>query len=55
MSHKGIEIRSAYSRISLAEIVSRPVALDLDNLLKREKTLLRLIGLKMNLLLLVTM
>ena len=54
MLHKGIEIRSAHSRISLAEILSRPVALDLDNLFKREKTLL-LIGLKMNLLLLLTM
>ena len=31
MLHKGIEIRSAHSRISLAEILSRPVALDLDN------------------------
>ena len=38
MLHKGIEIRSAHSRISLAEILSRPVALDLDNLFKREKT-----------------
>ena len=42
MLHKGIEIRSAHSRISLAEILSRPVALDLDNLFKREKTLLLL-------------
>ena len=49
MLHKGIEIRSAHSRISLAEILSRPVALDLDNLFKREKTLLLLIALKMNL------
>ena len=48
MLHKGIEIRSAHSRISLAEILSRPVALDLDNLFKREKTLLLLIGLKMS-------
>ena len=55
MVHKGIEIRSAHSRISLAEILLRPVALDLDNLFKREKTLLLLIGLKMNLLLLLTM
>ena len=53
--HKGIEIRSAHSRISLAEILSRPVALDLDNLFRREKTLLLLIGLKTNLLLLQTM
>ena len=45
MLHKGIEIRSAHSRISFAEILSRPVALDLDNLFKREKTLLLLIGL----------
>ena len=55
MLHKEIEIRSAHSRISLAETLSRPVALDLDNLFKREKTLLLLIGLKMNLLLLLTM
>ena len=40
MLHKGIEIRSTLSRISLAEILSRPVALDLDNLFKREKILL---------------
>ena len=53
MLHNGIEIRSAHSRISLAEILSRAVALDLDNLFKREKTLL--IGLKMNLLSLLTM
>ena len=50
MLHKGIEIRTAHSRVSLAERLSRPVALDLDNLLQREKTLLPLIGLKMNLL-----
>ena len=31
MVHKRIEIRSAHSRISLAEILLRPVALDLDN------------------------
>ena len=55
MLHKGIEIRSAHSRISLTEILSRPVTLDLDNLFKREKTLLLLIGLKMNLLSLLTM
>ena len=53
--HKGIEIRSADSRISLPEILLRPVALDLDNLFRREKTLLLLIGLNMNLLLLLTM
>ena len=52
--HKGIEIRSAHSRISLAEILSRPVALDLDNLFRGGKTLL-LIGLKKNLLLLLKM
>ena len=52
---KGIEIRSADSRISLSEILLRPVALDLDNLFRREKTLLLLIGLNMNLLLLLTM
>ena len=34
--YKGIEIRSAHSRISLAEILSRPIALDLDNLFKRD-------------------
>ena len=37
MLQKGIEIRSAHSRISLAEILSRPVALDLDNLFKERK------------------
>ena len=55
MLHKGIEIRSAHSRISLAEILSRPVALDLDNLIRRQKPLPLLIGLKKNLLLLLTM
>ena len=54
MLYKGIEISSAHSRISLAEILSIPVALDIDNLFKREKTLLPLIGLKMNLLSLLT-
>ena len=44
--HKGIEIRSAHSRISFPEILSRPVALDLDNLFRGEETLLLLIGLK---------
>ena len=33
-SHKETEIRSARSRIILAEILSRPVALDLHNLFR---------------------
>ena len=33
-SDKETEIRSAHSRINLAEILSRPVALDLDNLFR---------------------
>ena len=39
MLHKGIEIRSAHSRISLAEILSRPVALQafLGELVGREE------------------
>ena len=48
----GTEIRSAHSRINLAEILSRPVALDLDNLFRREKTILLLIGQNWNELLL---
>ena len=33
-SHRETEIRSAHSRIILAEILSRPVALDLHNLFR---------------------
>ena len=36
-SHDETEIRSAHSRIILAEILSRPVALDWCNFLKRCK------------------
>ena len=39
-SHKETEIRSARSPIILAEILSRPVALDLHNLFRCEKTIL---------------
>ena len=41
-SHRETEIRSAHSRIILAEILSRPVALDLHNLFRCEKTTLLL-------------
>ena len=33
-SDKETEIRSAHTRINLAEILSRPVVLDLDNLFR---------------------
>ena len=36
-SYKEIEIRSAHSRINLAEILPRPVALDLGNLFRCAK------------------
>ena len=48
-SHKETEIRSARSRIILAEILSRPVALDLHNLFRCEKTVLLLVEEKLNL------
>lgn len=40
ISYIGTQMRLAYSRISLADILSRPVALDLFNLLMSENTLL---------------
>ena len=49
-SHRETEIRSAHSRIILAEILSRPVALDLHNLFRCEKTVLLLVEEKLNLL-----
>ena len=39
-SHRQTEIRSAHSRNIFAEILSRPVALDLHNLFRCEKTIL---------------
>ena len=44
-------MRLAHSRIILAEILSRPVALDLDNLFRCKKTIVQLIEEKLNLLL----
>ena len=49
-SHRETEIRSAHSRIILAEILSRPFALDLHNLFRCEKTILLLAEEKLNLL-----
>ena len=48
MLHRGVEIRSAHSRISLAEMLLRPIALDVDSLFERERALvvLILVGLK---------
>ena len=48
-SHRESEIRSAHSRIILAEI-SRPVALDVHNLFTCEKTILLLVEKILNLL-----
>ena len=41
-------MRSAHSRISLADIISRPVAFDLSSLLKSEKTLFAVVGRSLN-------
>ena len=49
-SHRETETRSAHSRIILAEILSRPFALDLHNLFGCEKTILLLVDEKLNLL-----
>ena len=43
-------MRSAHSRRSLLDILSSPVALDLFNLFKSEKTLVVLVGRSSNLL-----
>ena len=50
-SHRETEIRLAHSLIILAEITSRPVALDLHNLFRCEKTIQLLVEEKLNLLL----
>ena len=47
-SHKETQIRSAHSRIILAEILSRAVALDLHNLFRSEKTILLLVEENLN-------
>ena len=43
-SHNGPEIISAHSRINLAEIISNPVDLVFDNLLRWVKTILLVAG-----------
>ena len=48
-SHRETEIRSAYSRIILAEMLSRPVALDVHNVFRCDKTMLLLVEEKLNL------
>ena len=45
-SHNGPEIISAHSRINLTEILSSPVALVFDNLFRRVKTSLVVVGRK---------
>ena len=47
-------MRSAHSRINLTEIASRPVSFDSDILFIGEKTILLLVGVKLNLLLQAT-
>ena len=42
ISHTGIQMRSAHSRISLADTLTRPVALDLFRLFISERTLFAL-------------
>ena len=49
-SHRETEIRLAHSRIILTEILSIPVALDLHNLFRCEKTIPLLVEEKLNLL-----
>ena len=53
-SHNGPEIISAHSRINLTEILSSPVALVFDNLFRRVKTSLVVVGRKQNLLIFST-
>ena len=48
-SHRETEIRSAHSRIILAETLSRPVALDVHNVFRCEETILLLVEEKLNL------
>ena len=54
MLRKGVKIRTFPNQFA-SMILSRAVALVLDNIFRREKTLLILTGLKVNLLLLLTM
>ena len=49
--HSDSANKSGHSRRSLAEILSKPVALDLQSLDKRERTVERSVGFKSNLIL----
>ena len=44
-----MQIKSAHSRISLADILSRPVAFDLLSLFNSDNTWLLFVGMKQNL------